>query len=391
MSRSISSLCFLGLLATALCACGNNDTNNDTSAPSADEAIRQGVQLQGELACVGAYECPENGPISAAVLGRYGDLDTCIANISDAASAQDPDALIAAVDDGSMTYDAAQGAACLDALRALRDGDACAIDNGLDFGDDHPCTLAVQGATATGDACILDAQCSGDMRCIPSDSGDACSATCQPGGDECGDTRCSADETCVDGTTCQAKGELGEPCTTPEQCIGALTCSFAQSDMGSGVCVEPGSAEEGEGCDNDVECVDGTTCEPSPGGKICTTRPAFVFNGMGEPCAGLFESPFCQPGLVCNDLTFNSDTFMFEGTCGPPQPQGAACDQYFQCAYDLQCEGADLGEERGTCEALRAVGSDCSIDLECATGVCDYPDDATVGACAAPISAMCSI
>ncbi|HEY1956634.1 MAG TPA: hypothetical protein VGH28_13525 [Polyangiaceae bacterium] len=155
---------------------------------------------------------------------------------------------------------------------------------------------------------------------------------------------------------------VGAACEDDAQCA-STSCSSGGD--GCGQCVD--TIPAGGDCPSVVElgepCVAGTVC-------IANTCSQADFAGAGESCDD--ESTFCQKDLVC-----------FPQTCASPQPLGAPCFRYSDCAAGLTCSDATGGG--GTCVVTPAPvyaspGGACSADVPCLTGACD----ATTSTCPSP-------
>jgi hypothetical protein len=189
------------------------------------------------------------------------------------------------------------GAACVA-------GDSCA----------WPASCQTTGADASTGSCIVNAEggpcgvsaggegatCSFGLRCVEQSS----ARTCRPApeaGDFCGAAWCKKGFYCAGGTTCTARGELGQACSFQALCKEGLSCAPGPS---GNVC--SAGASLGEGCGQtwfddggavEIACAVGkcTYVTMIDGGE---TRVCFAGGGgIGDPCAPP-QVP-CQSPLVC--------------------------------------------------------------------------------------------
>ncbi len=221
-----------------------------------------------------------------------------------------------------------------------------------------------------GDFCEDDSWCRDGWHChsvlstcTDGDFGDPCDAgqcadgfTCHPEEDVCYDgspgTPCVQDADCAvgvcvgiwDGAYCIVLLEPGGAC-------GSKAAPFTTCGWGH-VCVEPpglcSAGLEGDACDSDAHCTDGTGCHPALG--IC-------LNGdLGDACSGAFP---CALGFECHDET---------AVC-VAIGEGVPCDADEDCGEDLFCvDGFGLchdGDNGDPCAAPThcAEGYDCLLTL----------------------------
>ncbi len=108
-----------------------------------------------------------------------------------------------------------------------------------------------------------------------------------------------------------------------------------------------------------------------------------VLVAAASSCAG--EADRCPDDSFCDGTT---------KVCVPKRAEGQQCQPgYAYCTDDLVCQGG--GPFGGHCNAKAVVGEQCSLDSECATGICEKPAKATVGNCAetmelSPLSNACA-
>ncbi|MEZ4376040.1 MAG: hypothetical protein R3B07_34865 [Polyangiaceae bacterium] len=120
-----------------------------------------------------------------------------------------------------------------------------------------------------------------------------------------------------------------------------------------------GKAQLGQSCESST-CADGLWCDYYSGETaVCARLP-----GAGESCYDSYE---CAAGLRC--VALGSDD-----VCVIPGAIGAACEPY-TCGDGLGCID-------GVCAKSKPVGSLCSMDDECDSGICE-------GACQNPTPEAC--
>ena len=302
-----------------------------------------------------AYEDLQDEQLSALCdyfvrCGYATDADLCVAAWKNF-TRDDPN-LDAAVDNGSVEYDAKAAKECLD---SLRDG-ACDAD--FLFGDDAPsdaCNKVFQGTVDNGGACWIDEQCVSGA-CQAGDCGMACcQGTCiAPPPDAAIGQDCSAQD-CVDGAycdydfmtgemTCKAIKQAGAECGGDNECAGSLACL-------GGTCKEPPA--EGAPCP-DGRCAGALGCD-------IDTVTCQKLRGEGQACNP--QASLCAIGLTC----------AASNTCQPPGGIGSPCTLDFSggsCAGDAWCD-YDFLEGKGTCQPLIANGGACeSNEFACQSRYC---------------------
>lgn len=244
----------------------------------------------------------------------------------------------AAISMGTMSYDASQAGACIDALNAQ----GCGV---VTSRPPAACDALFVGHVAVGGACAIDEECQGNAYC-------------------------SADTACPG--TCQTFVSSGGTCTRDAACATGLRC-------GNGTCQAPGGA--GASCQGGtgVECAGGLICaggSTTATGTCRATSEVFAA-GSGQAC-NVLMSQFCQEGLSCIVAGITSQTC---GTGG--LASGAACHPSVPdaCAVGLYCAGTNPtgGDFDGTCTALpgdgmacatSVLGSFCADGTVCVSGTC---------------------
>jgi hypothetical protein len=248
---------------------------------------------------------------------------------------QEWDTYDAALVAGTIIYDAAAAARCLETF----DGASCAelysVLGSL-------CTDVWVPTVAPGGACAINAECI-DGRCVTDAE---CPGTCVADGDA-GDAcappvpSCGPDLVCRDGA-CRVRGDAGATCMFELDCADGLVC------LSSTCSARPGA---GETCSPSAtsQCSDSLVCDPAT--ETCVDGAV-----EGESCAAL---P-CAVGRRCDPVT---------DTCVTAALPGSACSDDVECPYAFFCDA-------GTCAPLPVPGESCASAPVCARGAC------TAGVCA---------
>ena len=214
----------------------------------------------------------------------------------------------------------------------VKDGDESDVDCG---GPDC-------GACALGDDCLANTDCG--------------TAVC----DLLGSNTCEAPNTCGNGTL-----DAGEGCDDGEQNAGDgcdATCRkeddqscTADGECSSGVCdlLESNACEAADMCGNGkVETGEGCDDGANAAGDGCN---AMCLSEVGGACT---VDALCESG-VCDLL--ESNTCEFADQCGNGKIEGKeACD-----------DGARVNGDGCDAVCLIELGSDCAVDVDCGSGVCD--------------------
>lgn len=283
----------------------------------------------------------------------------------------------AAIEAGTLTYDAALARACLDATRA----------QGCDLFIAAPpeaCRDFLQGTIAIGGRCSTSEECEGDAFCDGAGCPDVpgtCAARLGSG------SACESDDECQSGLLCEdgacrtpastsggsCGGGSGLECPIDELCIGADletrgTCTPI-TEVFTRNLDEPCDPLEAELCSPELSCaITGGTA-----GALEASCKAIA--PSGGSCFG--ASPdMCPRGEYCDALPQMGD---LEGTCQTLPVEGEACGQSLftrVCGEGLEC--VTIGDVQ-TCIRLKANGQACDSESECLSGVC------TGGTCAAPV------
>lgn len=273
---------------------------------------------------------------------------------------------------GTVTYDPAKAAECLDAQRAL----GCDLTFSV---QPAACTEIFIGTIDTGGACGTDEECAGDAYC----DGAACPETtgaCAPR--KANGAACSGSNECQAGLGCQMGTCRVASSNRDGACEGTtgLGCPFDQLCSGSsgtepGVCTDIDAlttAALGEDCNpQGLErlCQVGLSCAAvgieGLGADFDCVEPV----GAGEACFIGFPS-MCPEGLYCTAMP--GPTGGFEGTCDPLPTEGMPCAETMgsapQCAAGLECRS--IADET-VCFDPRLNGEPCETDSECVTRSCN--------------------
>ena len=196
----------------------------------------------------------------------------------------------------------------------------------------------------------------------------------QTEGGECvSDGECKDNLYCYKGANyqcpgvCKKRGQSGDSCANNARCDTAFTCGTGN------ICVPKPKAGDScvNGCSYSVTCV-GT--DPCPGNIWCDESSQTCQSGRlaGEAC-GYFVTGStsyradCAINLWCNGLGST------QGTCQRLSNEGGTCvSSRTSCTKGLHCVGAveyGTGSKLGTCTGPAAIGSTCSQDADCQSGL----------------------
>ncbi|MEC7524755.1 MAG: hypothetical protein VYE22_33050 [Myxococcota bacterium] len=281
----------------------------------------------------------------------------------------------AAIDRGTVTYDAAATRACLDASQA----NGCNLFN---VATPEACRDILVGTLEPGSACSFSEECAGDAYCdgasCPATAG-TCSARKASGAECDGTDECVTGLVCEGGTCQTSSSRPGGPCDGPD----AIACPLGEicvdgDEETVGTCTplaEVQTAALGESCDPQTGtfCVSGLSCAVVGAGVGGAEFQCNARVGAGEACNVGFPS-MCPQGQYCDANPFMG---MFDGNCAPLPSDGQACAGSLEgnCAAGLVCV---TGEAENTCVQPRANGAACEVSQECYSGRCES------GVCAAP-------
>lgn len=363
MARSNLALFSLVLFSLALAGCPSSTT------PGSDVPIERLGAQYGNVTCEVIRDCYGDA-IVALISGA-----TTQAACEMRAEAGYLNAALpryqAAIAMGTMSYDATQAGACIDALRA----EGCAV---VSARTPPECDRLFVGHVATGGACALDEECQGDAYCSITA---ACPGTCQAYGGS--GAACTRDQACQSGLrcgngTCQAPGGVGASCqgTTGVECAGGLICQGGSTTR-TGTCASVDAVfvgTMGAACNpqNGQLCMDGLSCiVASATSQTCGTGGLSV----GTACT-LALPDQCAPGSYCEGPSLTALPPVFTGTCRALPIDGMPCATVV--AGQSCADGAVCGASDRACHQVHANGGSCIDDSGCYSGLCRS------GTCAVP-------
>jgi len=354
--KTTSFVLSLIILSFSSLAC---DDGGGKSAPKL--ALAEVEDEYYNLFCEKVENCDMNAYFSMVIDDRQDCLDFLHNNMNDGPGIGD---IVAAVNAGTVAYDAEQGYACIEDMRAL----SCA-----EFGDREPasCVGVFTGTLADDDECNLNEECVSGY--CNTDAG--CPGTCEPAvavGDPCTETdECEAGAKCVldECAVFSAAAGVGDPCDADEDWCGeGLFCHPT-----TGECTA--QLTEGTDCENvsDQECEAGTLCfGVGDAQKTCVeltiieTADTVCDYGAGIMCAAY------------NDLTCAIDDFQaFTGTCQTFTTLGEVCFNSTELVLtscdmfaDLFCDMSGGYQTDGHCTAKKSGGEACTDGDQCLSGLC---------------------
>ncbi|MBX5484614.1 MAG: hypothetical protein IRZ16_22550 [Myxococcaceae bacterium] len=276
--------------------------------------------------------------------------------------------LVASLENGRSTLDAAKYAACIDAAFP---SDTCARDFNL-IASSCLNNAFLTANTGNGSLCTQDLECTNGY----------CAKT---GNNICG--------------TCTAYVAIGQKCPRGVECDPSTSYCAPALNPNNRTCTAYRST--GQSCQRDIECGPGNVCQTSDGnvfnrtcapgvplGGACTgghfeclREPIDfdLFNAGGVVPTALcsaqsgpgtcipIQSPIggvCGTGEAFNALTSNRGPLCNEtgaclsGVCGPRRAAGLPCTSDELCAPGTRCV-------MGTCTAYKDLGEPCSGNNDC--------------------------
>ncbi|MEZ4375232.1 MAG: hypothetical protein R3B07_30755 [Polyangiaceae bacterium] len=332
----------LGLLAVG-CSSSDDAGSGDAGIPFED--------LPAELT---ASICQLLSGCGAELTGVYVPNEDCEQLQERIFSDGDYPALAAGVADGSVVYHPTAARACLD---AIANGQCDVLLGGLP----KVCDDTIEGTTALGGDCNVDAECGSTRYC---DAASSCPGKCTErgaAGAPCGgDFACGSGLVCAPAGTCAAPLAKGSACNEGGvPCAAGAFCFGATADV-PGRCEDVDSlftTHEGQACDisGGPLCTLDLTCVPSGG----TAGTCQKFSTLGQSCVPAFPDG-CGDSAYC--LLESADA----GTCTELPAAGQPCAQALgpQCQPYARCVN-------GTCRNLQRLGGSCETDSMCYSGNCD--------------------
>lgn len=249
---------------------------------------------------------------------------------------EDYRAIKAAIDDGTIEYDADKAGECVDAFG----GGDCEFAG---FQDEDPCEDIFTGTVATGGACVIDLQCANAGECVIDESCDS-------------ETMCCTG-VCMGSTT---ESPVGGPCGDDlHVCVAGSFCA-AGTGTGPGTCTAPVTTE-GAACEEIDGCVNPLYCNLSfTSGQGTCKRPP----GRGAACNRMDLLPCSDSRDFCDTAT---------STCLPRVAAGGACSAALPCVAYASCEAGTCVADIPAGGACGTTGPDCAGSLECISGTCALP------------------
>ena len=294
-------------------------------------------------------------------------------------------------------------------------GSACGQRGGLcDRGSCLAGQTCVNGVLDAGESdidcgggcagCGLNKMCSNNADCQSGACDQLDSNTCEAA-NTCGNGVRDAGEACDDGAIVTGDGcddncllELGQSCVDNNSCatgacdlLGSNSCEPANTcgngNLDSGEGCDDGGTAQGDGCDAGCLIENGQSCSQSVACRsgLCTGTVCQATNVCGNNVVEAGEG--CDddntlPGDGCDENCLIENGSACTGNAGC---QSGVCDllDSNQCEMANQCgnstldagEGCDDGNTTGGdgCNASckKEIGQSCTLDNQCASGVCD--------------------
>jgi hypothetical protein len=297
-----------------------------------------------------AVTCAEiEGCLPADIRGALGLSGDVCDTVLGGQAASDNALLAELIERGTVTYDGAAAANCLEELELTE----CTLFIDLPV----VCDDVFVGTVEIGGDCSVSEECEGDAYCL--------SPLCP---DQAG--------------TCTQRQTSGTACDFDDQCSSGLVCE-------DGTCRTSTSTSGGQ-CEGgtDLSCPIDQVCVGADGetAGTCTPWDSVMTRGMGDPC-NLEERDLCVPGLSCalTAVGIGGATFECEARVGA----GEACHIGLpnQCPETHYCDASPPLDVDGTCLPLPAAGENClaptsEFQPRCAAGLRCNSD----GNCVAPVA-----
>jgi hypothetical protein len=258
--------------------------------------------------------------------------------------------LSAAVELGALRYDAAAASALFARLQA--DDPLCVEEPlrnlGLDSLEVYSLAGTFNGTRALGEACSSPVSFKGGIN-------------------DCSEGVCAPDTASVGvcialvevGEACDASGDESLLASTPRLCHdtrppdsdGEYASAFDAVSCLEGTCTQV--LDDGQPCESDELCNSGRCGGTDPEPRTCQPKAA-----AGEACA---RSRDCLAGGCRYDLT--------PSVCGELLADGLACSYDDESCASGYCGGDSQGGVCGPAPTA-PIGSACTTDTECISGVC---------------------
>ncbi len=345
----------LACVVTLMVACGGSSANNDApGGTSSGGAASSGTSSGGAASSVGVEELPAEyaQALCEVFKGCIGDFweffrpgEDCVKQFTvtaEEALATLPDAIAA----GRVKYDGSKVSRCLEDVVAR----GC---DGLSQREPPSCQEAIEGTVDEGEACELDAECSGDRYCKV---GSACPGACAP------------------------YEQAGGKCVSNDHCATGLKCSR------SGACVAP--SKQDEACNQgEPDCADGLIClredaaAKTPG--TCLVIAKVLSGKAGDACS--LDGSLCAAGLSCEVKAVAP----IAGECVARVAAGAACRAAFPdvCPDDQYCQLPANPLDAGTCKDKPVAGQACAKGVGAEANICAPYARCDAGVCREPARA----
>jgi hypothetical protein len=349
------SLGFGLVVAVAMtCSCGGSSDSDGT--PSSGPTIDEVPALLAQVYCDLMQTCM--GPAFTVFMADQDCKTKVLPGIEDGTFA----GMKAAIEKGTVKYDASKAQACIDAMKA----EGCAISTKR---SPDICKQAIAGTVATGGDCTVSAECTGDDWC----KGDTCPGKCAPR--EAAGVACRDDDACRDGMKC-AIDQCAVPlaanatCTDSDQCDITTVCFGANASTSTSGTCRPASdvfkAKSGEACD----LAKGQLCEA---GLSCvidqvSANPTYKctpVSAAGAACRFGAPEP-CPTGQYCAGIDLASSPPKLDGTCTASPGDGQACAG----ALGSACETGAVCDDTKVCRKPQHIGGACVNNTACYSGIC---------------------
>ena len=239
----------------------------------------------------------------------------------------------------------------------------CLVDSDChEFFPDAPsfCNESAAGGICLG--CVQHTDCPGNTQCtsygscalLCDDDGDCPYGRCYSATGFCGQTRCSADTDCFNGTVCIDEDGNGQGLCLRVPCL-ETECS---STHPNGTCPQPGQACLYGACVDScspnpcTQELNKTVCTIEGGAPVCSCAPGYALAADGR-C--LPEAAECPSGFACSG-----------GVCADTSNPGFVCAQDSDCGGGLVCSPA---LPSGSCQGC-SLTAPCPAGLDCVSGYC---------------------
>lgn len=354
---------FAMVLALVLSVAGMGACGDDDGGGSGPVPLNQVQSSYVRAYCQLAMDCQFDSFTALFA----GDVDTCVDFMETMGGVDEGlEEIIASVNAGNTSYDAALARECIDAMESLSCEEA--------YGSEEPapeCEDTFAGLLANGTDCTMDLECAGGWCDTNATCPGVCSDAVLIGGD------CSMGDKCETGSECESglcvvnpgPLALGDPCTDSyRECGYGLWCDGA----GNGVCEN--RAPVGAACDSPEQCEHGLFCN---GDGECAE--IVLVDEVGAACGGFEYSPMCNIGLGLACAAEYMDGVEYT-VCVEMLSQGESCmemDSMTEVVTVLPCDmfaglycDMDFQNFTGVCAAKLAGGAQCDDDDQCQSDYC---------------------